>query len=185
MDRCIASAQDMPYTNRSNKRNEPTKIQNTQSLVTGKTREVMPRPDSGVVIDDGSEESGSFMGSALRHKDSVRTVISRSSQVLPDTSKALPAVPATNVFDENLLRQYSATPSGFDSGTTDAAAMQAWNNGVMMPPYASNDGGGMTEHFFESGILTPQPELGWTESFYQTNFTCLGESFSGFNGQSN
>ncbi|CAG9951640.1 unnamed protein product [Clonostachys rosea f. rosea IK726] len=100
--RCIAEAQTMPYANRSNKRSEqlasasaaltaltaPIAIAatpaatiapiQTTTTVARKVREVLPRPDSGVVMtDDTSEESGSVMGSNT-HRESIRTA--RSSQ---------------------------------------------------------------------------------------------------------
>lgn len=89
VERCISEAQTMPYANRSNKRNEQLAAATaTAGGVTGasasalprKMKEVAPRPDSGVVMDDGSEESGSVMGSGflggrLSHRESMKTVV--------------------------------------------------------------------------------------------------------------
>ncbi|KAH9225492.1 hypothetical protein K456DRAFT_59449 [Colletotrichum gloeosporioides 23] len=79
IEHCIANAQNMPYSNRSNRKNEPS----PSRLLVPRQMARAPRPDSGVDVDDGSEDSGSvavFPGGGfdgqgmLGHSDSVRTV---------------------------------------------------------------------------------------------------------------
>lgn len=158
LDQCIANAQSMPYTNRSNKKNDIIRSQTTQSI--RKPRGIMPRPDSGVVMDDGSEESGSVM---LGHRDSVRTVRTalRGSQV-PETVNEV--VPATGF--EGLMMGM------------DGADVQAWNNGVMYPQM-------MPEQLIPTGGMTPQTEfVNWGQIY--PGFDTLGNGvngFTGFNGQ--
>ncbi|OLN94104.1 hypothetical protein CCHL11_07181 [Colletotrichum chlorophyti] len=80
IEQCIANAQMMPYSNRSNRKNEPSP---SRFLAPRHTNRGAPRPDSGVDVDEGSEDSqsvavfpsGVFEGQAImRHSDSIRTV---------------------------------------------------------------------------------------------------------------
>jgi hypothetical protein len=91
MEQCKANAQSLPYTNRSNKKNEG------QSVTASKLENQIgdrPRPDSGVVVDDASDDGSgtqsvaqstwgvyepSVLGSEvgghrLYHSDSLKTV---------------------------------------------------------------------------------------------------------------
>ncbi|EWZ81955.1 hypothetical protein FOWG_14371 [Fusarium oxysporum f. sp. lycopersici MN25] len=161
LDQCIANAQSMPYTNRSNKKNDIIRSQVTQSI--RKPRGMMPRPDSGVVMDDGSEESGSVM---LGHRDSVRTVRTalRGSQVPETVNEVIPAAG----FEE--LMQPMLGMDGTD--------VQAWNNGVMYPQM-------MPDQLIPTGGMTPQTEyVNWGQIY--PGFDTLGNGvngFTGFNGQ--
>ncbi|EWZ40671.1 hypothetical protein FOZG_09314 [Fusarium oxysporum Fo47] len=161
LDQCIANAQSMPYTNRSNKKNDIIRSQVTQSI--RKPRGIMPRPDSGVVMDDGSEESGSVM---LGHRDSVRTVRTslRGSQVPETVNEVIPAAG----FEE--LMQPMLGMDGTD--------VQAWNNGVMYPQM-------MPDQLIPTGGMTPQTEyVNWGQIY--PGFDTLGNGvngFTGFNGQ--
>ncbi|TEA15636.1 hypothetical protein C8034_v001484 [Colletotrichum sidae] len=85
IEQCIANAQHMPYSNRSNRKNEPSP---SRLLIPRHMTRSNPRPDSGVVLDDGSEDSQSVAvftagvldgQGLLGHSDSVRTVRSLSS----------------------------------------------------------------------------------------------------------
>lgn len=188
VERCIADSQTMPYTNRSNKKNEPARVQSTQSLVPRKGRAVVPRPDSGVVMDDGSEESGSIIGPGLTHKDSVRTVrggARRGSNQVPETVReVLPTQAPPGAFDDALIRQLSGTPMAIGTGPMDPSAMsvQAWNNSVIYPPADATMSLG--DHFTASGELTPQTDFAqWNDSFYQANFGSLSDEFVGFHGR--
>jgi hypothetical protein len=151
----------MPYTNRSNKKNDIIRSQVTQSI--RKPRGIMPRPDSGVVMDDGSEESGSVM---LGHRDSVRTVRTalRGSQVPETVNEVIPAAG----FEE--LMQPMLGMDGTD--------VQAWNNGVMYPQM-------MPDQLIPAGGMTPQTEyVNWGQIY--PGFDTLGNGvngFTGFNGQ--
>ncbi|OHE99632.1 hypothetical protein CORC01_04990 [Colletotrichum orchidophilum] len=85
IEQCIANAQNMPYSNRSNRKNEPSP---SRLLAPRHLTRTVPRPDSGVDVDEGSEDSqsvavfpgGPFDGQGmLGHSDSVRTVRRASS----------------------------------------------------------------------------------------------------------
>ncbi|OHW92391.1 hypothetical protein CSPAE12_09008 [Colletotrichum incanum] len=80
IEQCIANAQMMPYSNRSNRKNEPSP---SRFVAPRHLTRNVPRPDSGVDLDEGSEDSqsvavftgGVFDGQGmLGHSDSVRTV---------------------------------------------------------------------------------------------------------------
>ncbi|KAL5083781.1 hypothetical protein Trisim1_000908 [Trichoderma cf. simile WF8] len=191
VERCIGAAQSMPYTNRSNKRNEPSRAQSFQSLIPRKGREILPRPDSGVVMmDECSDESGSIRNSALGPRDSVRTIKEdihrRGSNLVPDPS-VVPTPAAVSMLDHNFSGDMSFMPSMGVSvtGPMDSVAVQSWNNNVSDP----NDGDignsfPMPDHFYAPGELTPHGDLGtWDEGYYQTAFHGLGgDRFHGFGG---
>lgn len=163
IDRCIAESQLMPYTNRSNKRNEPSaRFQSTAMTIPAmprKPREVRPRPDSGVVIDDGSTESGSRAGG------------NRDSGFSSDGVSFLPTVPQ---FDDAFVRQLSNTPLSMGMGTAmDPTLVQAWNQGVLdvqgmgMPQVQpqQNPGGFLT---WPDGSF--QPDLSGMAGGYASSF---------------
>lgn len=198
VERCIGAAQSMPYTNRSNKRNEPSRVQSFQNLIPRKGREILPRPDSGVVMmDECSEESGSIRNSAFGPRDSVRTVVKddgrrRGSNLAPEPSMA--PTPATmNMLDQNMLdHSFSGhmpfiPPMGVPAGPMNSVAVQSWNNNVADP----NDGDignsfPMPDQFYAPGELTPHGDLGsWNEDYYQNAFHGLGDRFHGFEGGMN
>ncbi|KAM0420409.1 hypothetical protein ACHAPT_011830 [Fusarium lateritium] len=188
LDQCISNAQSMPYTNRSNKKNEIVRSQ-TQAPVQRKGRDILPRPDSGVVLDDGSEESESIMGTTtgLNHRDSVRTVrgVARrgSSQVPETVREVLPTMTLSNGLDElirqpdELIRQPSMTPMGMPTGAM--ADVHAWNNSVLY----SQDGMLPDQFIPTGGALTPQTDyINWGTQMY--HFDVMGNNgFTGFNGQ--
>ncbi|KAI5459662.1 hypothetical protein BGZ63DRAFT_359500 [Mariannaea sp. PMI_226] len=211
LEKCIADAQSKPYTNRSNKKNEILRAQNTPqqqtALVQRKGKEILPRPDSGVVMDDGSDESGSIMGMGasmgLTHKDSVRTVKGaprRGSSQVPETVReVLPMATTTAMmtttttagitpgnFDDALVRQPSMTPIGMTPGSMDPISVQAWTNGVVCPSMDTSSLG-LADHQFlqQAGGLTPQTEyMGWLPpQMYPQGFDGLGNGFTGFHGQ--
>ena len=192
VESCAAVAQSMPYTNRSNKKNEPSRVQSTQSLGSRKPRVGASRPDSGVVLDDGSEESGSVRGaSALGYRDSVRTVKGyvprRGSNLAPTALREVlpaPAIPST--LDGGYAGQLPSLPAAITpAGIDPAAAVQAWNNGVTFehddPRFS------MPEQWMAPGTMTPQPEFShgaMDDSFlYHTDFGNMGDGFSGFSGR--
>ena len=206
IDRCVVAAQDMPYTNRSNRRSEQqnqqsNRVQSTQSLGLGvslmprkQQREVLPRPDrpdSGVVIDDGSDESGSVQGGSLAHKDSAMTVRDSRETII----KARPlwkhdnvSVPPLNtnhpssgeIFDESLMDQLQALASDVSPVSMDPAVVQAWNNSVYHGPHT---GGVESEGQFSEQFLATMAPSNWAEAVYRTDFNVMGESFTGFNGR--
>ncbi|KAJ4251028.1 hypothetical protein NW762_011678 [Fusarium torreyae] len=179
LDQCIANAQSMPYTNRSNKKNDIVRSQATQGIVQRKGRDIMPRPDSGVVLDDGSEESGSVMGTGLGHRDSLRTVrgaAGRASSQVPETVReVIPTSTMGNGFDE-LMSQPSML--GISNGQMGTADVQAWNNGVLYQQM-------MPDQFVPTGGITPQTDyVNWGQLY--PGFDALGNGangFTGFNGQ--
>lgn len=183
LEKCISEAQRMPYANRSNKKGDNAAARNSAALqnpMLRKSRDILPRPDSGVVMDDGSEESGSTGG--LGHRESVRTVrgggvMRRGSSLVPETLREV--VPArTTAFDKDVIHQPSATPLGMNGGPMDPVAVQAWNNSVLYSQI--NDLG----QLLPNGSMTPQPEyVNWGGGLYQTNFEDMNNGFSGFNGQ--
>lgn len=192
VESCSAVARSMPYTNRSNKRSEPPRVPSSQSLNARKPRALTSRPDSGVVMDDGSEESGSVLGaSALGHRDSVRTVKGllprRGSNLAPTALREVqpaPVVPLT--MDGGYAGQLSSLPLGITpAGIDPAAAVQAWNNGVTFEQEDTRFS--MPEQWMAPGSLTPQAEFthgAMDDSFlYHTDFSNMGDGFSGFNGR--
>lgn len=185
LQRLISEAQSKPYTNRSNKKSEIARSQIPQNPILRKSRDILPRPDSGVIMDDGSEESGSIMGSGLGHRESIRTVKGAarrgSSQVPEILREVLPARTTPPVFDNGLMRQPSVPPLGMNGGPMDPAAVQAWNNGVL---YSQVGDLGLQNPLLHTGNLTPQPEyMNWGDPLYQAGFADLGNGFNGFNGQ--
>ncbi|KAH6606133.1 zinc finger domain-containing [Trichoderma cornu-damae] len=187
VERCIGAAQSMPYTNRSNKRNEPSRAQSFQTLIPRKGREILPRPDSGVVMmDECSEESGSIRNSTFVTRDSTRTVVKddvrrRGSNLAPDPSTTAPTPAAMNMLDGSFSGHMSFMPHVSVPVPTDSVAVQSWSNGVSDP----NDGDignsfPMTDQFYGPGELTPHGDLGsWHEEYYQS-FQPLDDRFHGF-----
>ncbi|KAK5995353.1 hypothetical protein PT974_03757 [Cladobotryum mycophilum] len=196
VERCIASAQNMPYVNRSNKKNEPLRASGLQNLVPRKAKEILPRPDSGVVMmDELSEESGSIRNSAigLGPRDSVRTVIKgggprRGSNLAIESMRDIQpaATPATStMFDQDLMGQLAMPPMDITAGSMDpSAAVQAWNSGVLYPHHGDEVHANfpMGDHFPGPGEMTPHTDLNWGDAYYQTNFNGMGDRFAGFGG---
>lgn len=197
VERCIAEAQTMPYANRSNKRNEQLAAAATAagggvsgasasaSALPRKMKEVAPRPDSGVVMDDGSEESGSVMGSGflggrLSHRESMRTVVRgsgrRGSGLAPAGGGAgvrgsiiPPSRAQSAIYDgppaTTLPTIPATTPMGtaLDHHATSAIMaptdVHAWTHGVPFP-HAYEP---MPDHFMHSGgIPCPSSSAGPT-----------------------
>lgn len=186
VESCAAVARSMPYTNRSNKRNEPTRTQSAQPPMPRKPRAMASsRPDSGVVMDDGSEESSSVLGSSglSSHRDSVQTVQSlaprRGSSLAPTAIREVLPAPAPPVIDGAFSGPLSSLPLGITPGGVDsAAAVQAWNNRV---PFGPDDVGlGMPGQW-----MPPQHEFtAMDESlFYATDFGTMDSGFAGYSGR--
>jgi hypothetical protein len=176
VERCINEAQTMPYANRSNKRNEQlaaaaatTTTASVAATTAGtiapfplprKTKDVAPRPDSGVVMDDGSEESGSVLGAGnsavfggrLSQRESMRTVRGgggrRGSSLAPmagSTALAMgrnsfipPSRAPSAIYDGTPLSTIPATsmgPSLEQNGAMAPTDVQAWTHGVPFPPH--------------------------------------------------
>lgn len=188
VERCVLTSQSMPYTNRSNKRNEPARIQSTQSLISRKPRGTASRPDSGVVIDDTSEESGSIIGSSsLCHRDSVRTVTSyagrRGSNIAPKGNADVFPTPITSTG----LNQSPAEPlPAFTFGAnmnnlTAATTVEEWANSLS---FNQHDGTfGMGNQWISDTNMTPQAEFGLDESLlYEANFCTMDDTFTNLHG---
>lgn len=205
---CILNAQSMPYTNRSNKRGadqSAARLSRVSAIVAAagdsKRGISSSRPDSGVVMDDGSEESGSVLDSqvaALRH-NSVRTVKGWGAR---DSVRVLEAVPREVVpsqralgatqFDDSLLAHFGNGDAGLgnfeqqSSSTMDPLSVQSWNNAVMPPPSVGQSlepsglqgyiGGDMVDAGSQQG------EMIWDDTFYQA-FGPMPTQFPGFVGQ--
>ncbi|KAH6957209.1 hypothetical protein DER45DRAFT_631927 [Fusarium avenaceum] len=175
LDHCINDAQSMPYTNRSNKKNDIVRSQAPQSIVQRKGRDIMPRPDSGVVMDDGSEESGSVMGTGLGHRDSLRTVRSatnRGSQVPETVREVVPPTSIGTSFD--MIQQPMLSMSNGQIGPAD---VQAWNNGVLYPQLVA-------DQLIPAGGMSQTEYVNWGQIY--PGFDSLGNvqgGFTGFNGQ--
>ena len=173
VERCINEAQTMPYANRSNKRNEQlaaaaattasTTATNAGAIapfpLPRKTKEVAPRPDSGVVMDDGSEESGSVLGGGsgvfggrLSQRESMRTVRGgggrRGSSLAPMASSTAvamgrgsfipPSRAPSAIYDGTPLPTIPASsmgPSLDQNGAIAPTDVQAWTHGVPFPPH--------------------------------------------------
>ncbi|KAL7898305.1 hypothetical protein HDV64DRAFT_32085 [Trichoderma sp. TUCIM 5745] len=193
VERCIGAAQSMPYTNRSNKRNEPPRVQSFQSLIPRKGREILPRPDSGVVMmDECSEESGSIKNSVYGPRDSVRTIVKdggprRGSNLAPEPSTTEPTPAAMGMLDQSFSGHMPFMAPLAVADPMDSMAVQSWNNGVSDP----NDGDiansfPMTDQFYAPGELTPHGDLGnWGGDYYQSSFHGLDDRFNPFNGGMN
>jgi hypothetical protein len=189
VDHCIAEAQSRPYVNRSNKRNEPVRpvvqpAAPAQNLMLRKARDVRPRPDSGVVIDDASEESGSVAGSQLGHKASIRTVVSstRGSQRTSNLSEVVSASAAPGLFEQGLLQNFPAhTPFGLDVSVADpAAAVEAWDNGVVS---SLPHGMVLDDYFMSSQSMYPNMQNWDASAHANTDFgNGMDVNFTGFNG---
>lgn len=185
---CILNAQNMPYTNRSNKRAEPNRFRNSATMA----KRGSSRPDSGIIIDDASEESGSIVNTALRH-NSVRTVRSaqRDSTRTVGPRELLPS--SQSVFtglDETLLEQLSKsegdnTAIGYaTTASMDPVSVQAWNNAVLSQQ--------MTPHSMDQpqpGPYSTMADMGGSsdmmyseDAFYQM-FGAIPAGFPGFVGQ--
>jgi hypothetical protein len=185
---CILNAQNMPYTNRSNKRAEPNRLRNSTVMA----KRGSSRPDSGIIIDDGSEESGSIVNTALRH-NSVRTVRSaqRDSSRTVGPRELLPS--SQNMFtglDETLLAQLSkgdgdSNAMGYvGTASMDPVSVQAWNNAVLSQQ--------MTPHSMDHpqpGPYSTMADMGGSndmvyseDTFYQM-FGAMPAGFPGFVGQ--
>ncbi|UKZ87337.1 uncharacterized protein TrAFT101_003145 [Trichoderma asperellum] len=190
VERCIGAAQSMPYTNRSNKRNEPSRVQSFQNLIPRKGREILPRPDSGVVMmDECSEESGSIKNSVYGPRDSVRTIVKdsgqrRGSNLAPEPSTTEPTPAAMNMLDQSFSGHMPFMAPMAATNPMDPMAVQSWNNGVSDP----NDGDiansfPMTDQFYAPGELTPHGDLGsWGGDYYQSAFQGLNDHhFNPFN----
>ncbi|KAM0525320.1 hypothetical protein ACHAPE_000020 [Trichoderma viride] len=190
VERCIGAAQSMPYTNRSNKRNEPPRVQSFQGLIPRKGREILPRPDSGVVMmDECSEESGSIKNSIYGPRDSVRTIVKdgvqrRGSNLVPEPSTTEPTPAAMGMLDQSFSAHMSFMAPLAVTDPMDSMAVQSWNNGVSDP----NDGDignsfPMADQFYAPGELTPHGDLGnWGADYYQSSFHGLDDRFNPFNG---
>ncbi|KAK2594286.1 hypothetical protein QQS21_007992 [Conoideocrella luteorostrata] len=194
VERCNLSAQSMPYTNRSNKRIEPAaRIQSTQSLISRKPRPVASRPDSGVVIDDTSEESGSIIGaSSLGHRDSVRTVTSyvprRGSHLVPKNNAHSFPIPLSTNADLN--QNHIAPLPHFNLGQsalgempdTTAAAVEAWTNGLS---FDQHSGAFMSEQWMADTNMTPQAQFAGLDDsliLYNTEFSGMEEAYPNIHG---
>ncbi|TWU76092.1 hypothetical protein ED733_007688 [Metarhizium rileyi] len=189
MDRCVLTSQNMPYTNRSNKRNEPLRTQNTQSLIGGKPRVAAGRPDSGVVIDDTSEESGSMSGSSsLVHRDSLRTVTScatrRESNLVPKSNADMCPTP---VVADGLSQNCAAPCSAFTFGAdmamphATASAVQEWARNMSFT--RDNVIFGNTDTWFADINRTPQVDFGLDDSLlYEANICTVENTFANLRG---
>lgn len=153
VERCIAQAQNMPYANRSNKRHEQLATLST----TPRKKGLLPRPDSGVVVDDGSEESGSVLGGPLKQSQSMRTARAGLTAISPSVvlrgTPMLPHMPSNEI--------------------------QAWTNELSCTQSFETLGEG-----FEAGSFNLQPDLtSWAQAFYPNlGIEGIEGDFSGLHG---
>lgn len=105
IEQCITNAQMMPYSNRSNRKNEPSP---SRFLAPRHLTRTVPRPDSGVDVDEGSEDSqsvtvfpgGVFDGQGLLgHSDSVKTV-RRVSSTSSESRSSVPPRPLQTLMEQ-------------------------------------------------------------------------------------
>lgn len=184
---CILNAQNMPYTNRSNKRAEPNRLRN--STLTAKRGS--SRPDSGIIIDDGSEESESITNTALRH-NSVRTV--RSAQrdshrtvgprdILPSSSQGM-----FNGLDETLLAQlakggHDGEMGGYETASMDPVSVQAWNNAVLSQQMNSQQMSSLQPGPYSTmADMSGTNDMTYTDDTFQYMFGEMPAQFQGFVG---
>ncbi|KAJ3499380.1 hypothetical protein NLG97_g363 [Lecanicillium saksenae] len=69
VEQCLTTAQGLPYVNRSNKKGEICRSAAQPVRGSQPTSSNQPRPDSGIVLDDGSEESGSVTSGRVQYND--------------------------------------------------------------------------------------------------------------------
>ncbi len=110
VEQCLTTAQGLPYVNRSNKKGESSKTAQQAGRSSHRMPNIQARPDSGIVLDDGSEESGSVTSSGVRYNDSnaILHMLNGGDQhgfVFGDSSStpALSLHTPASVFDPNLL----------------------------------------------------------------------------------
>lgn len=171
MERCVAEAQNMPYANRSNKRGEQLAAATTTQP--RKAKDVLPRPDSGVVMtDDGSDESGSIMGGGLFHKESVRTVRGpyRGSG-LSSTSNIAPAQTSSQIFDPST---FSIPPASTSTPMTNPLStastdVHAWTHGIMYPLQGVPADFGVQPSDLQMPPHQQQQDIDAWQSFYNPN----------------
>ena len=173
VQQCITTAQTKPYANRSNKRNSGEQQAPQQSArnsvvpIARKPKDVLPRPDSGVVMDDGgSEESGSVM-MGLNHRDSVRTIRARGSQLIPREPEVMPTILQAGINDHIIPHTGATPPMSVSTGTMDPAAVQAWSNGILWDasfggPSQFTAGGGMAGISWADGLMHDHIGMGNT-----------------------
>jgi hypothetical protein len=185
VERCVLNSQNMPYTNRSNKRNEPARIQSTQSLISRKPRGTASRPDSGVVIDDTSEESGSIIGSSsLCHRDSVRTVTSyagcRGSNIAPkgnaDVFPTPLAAAGVNQSPAGLMPAFEFG-GNMDMTPASVSAVEQWASGLS---FNQNDGTFTTDQW-----MTPQAGFGLDEPLLYQHYCTMDDTFTNLHDTKN
>lgn len=183
---CIMNAQNMPYTNRSNKRAEPSRFRNSAAIA----KRGSSRPDSGIIIDDGSEESGSIVNTALRH-NSVRTVRStqRDSSRTVGPREILPSSQAFTGLDETLLAQLSkgaadGDMTGYDAtASMDPVSVQAWNNAVLsqqMTPQTMDHA--PPGPYSTMADMSGSGDMAYTEDTFYHMFGAMPAAFPGFVG---
>ena len=174
VSQCTAEAQNMPYVNRSNKRSEPNRVQSTSSVLLRKATDAPSRPDSGVILDDGSSESGSIMGTGLRHRASVRTVREggrRDSSRTVDAHRDLLPFQSSvfGVFDERALAQLSSDADGmaaFNSAPMDPVSVQSWNDAVLSQQHIPHTLPPTSGEFSSVGDVTAQNVM--YDAYYDT-----------------
>ncbi len=163
VDNCLNTAQDLPYVNRSNKRNDGGKSHGVSQIAfrnLKRTGQPQSRRDSGVVLDDGSEEGSSVTDSGLRHSDSVttlRTTDGLGTPVLKDTPgssvlsvpPSYPDIPTADTLPAHSLAvpmevamEVSMTPAGDRFipavGFTQGVDMRAWNDNLLYDMISGN-----------------------------------------------
>ena len=191
---CVTAAQNKPYANRSNKRGEQLAAASAAaaSSRSRKAKDVLPRPDSGVVMtDDGSDESSSVMGGMAMPINSCFKVQGQqrnsnlsttSTSTMPNASASIaPAQPTPGGFDTFSMPPNSTSApmtTAVTSASIGPADVQAWTQGVMYQPLHGMPDGNFGVH----PNLNMQQDLPWSQSFYNPHAGSQGmdEDFSGY-----
>ncbi|OAR01619.1 hypothetical protein LLEC1_00451 [Akanthomyces lecanii] len=109
VEQCHTTAQGLTYVNRSNKKAELSKTPRQPARSNQRMSNIQPRPDSGIMLDDGSEESGSVSSSGVCYNESNAVLHMLNSDqhgfVFGDSSgtPALSVQTPASVFDSDLL----------------------------------------------------------------------------------
>ncbi|KFA68074.1 hypothetical protein S40285_02561 [Stachybotrys chlorohalonatus IBT 40285] len=181
VQRCITQAQTMPYTNRSNKKNEPCRVTN-YSFQTG-SRKVLPRPDSGVVMDDGSDESGSTMDTKDAGRRASQTIMHSVNPSPRSTQEIVAAQPYADTINATFMHHLSSEALiNLDTAPFASVnpAVQAWNDALPPPSH------GLQGYFMPTPASHADLMPTWDDSFYQPSQAGaqgMEGDFTGFDGR--
>ena len=121
------AAQNMHYVNRSNKRSETTRYHSTLGLTSSKPKgtSLASGPDSGVALDDGSEESYNLESPISQ---GVRTAKTARPQKVPGTTLGTPTTRILSGLTQSPMRALAPLPLAGSKMAEAAAAVEDWTS---------------------------------------------------------